>query len=385
MPQRTNDYQQLVHLIQQALAPAGAKVTESAMVPGQDTLREIDVLIETDVGPYAIKIAVETKDFKRPLNVTEIEAVIGKYSVNGGIAVNKVVVVARRGFSDAAKKRAKEARIELLTIKEAKQSDWSKLAPQQVSFCIQPHIAHVEIVPPVPATSSGGNPLVQGLIVCKCHGYNKGSPSQWANWFLKTQILPNSALLQRLDEEAKRAGGSISVSVPYPFLNHLILYDGRTQQIDQLVFQVHYVKATGSGKWSTLRIEGPESSPRSVDQLDVTVGAQRIRTVFPEGPISQRIIVRFDRASSGSSCTAPEATAPAPMQFNTLPTEKSPLDFMSVLPRCPFSAPKQDISTPPRSSPKNPFRSSAKKHVGRNSPCPCGSGKKFKNCCLKKA
>ena len=23
-------------------------------------------------------------------------------------------------------------------------------------------------------------------------------------------------------------------------------------------------------------------------------------------------------------------------------------------------------------------------HVGRNDPCPCGSGKKFKKCCLKK-
>ena len=23
-------------------------------------------------------------------------------------------------------------------------------------------------------------------------------------------------------------------------------------------------------------------------------------------------------------------------------------------------------------------------HVGRNDPCPCGSGKKFKNCCMRK-
>ena len=28
----------------------------------------------------------------------------------------------------------------------------------------------------------------------------------------------------------------------------------------------------------------------------------------------------------------------------------------------------------------NPFR-----NVGRNDPCPCGSGKKFKRCCLGKA
>jgi uncharacterized protein YecA (UPF0149 family) len=25
-----------------------------------------------------------------------------------------------------------------------------------------------------------------------------------------------------------------------------------------------------------------------------------------------------------------------------------------------------------------------KQKVGRNDPCPCGSGKKFKNCCLRK-
>jgi len=207
MPQRTNDYQQLVHLIQMAPAPVGAKVNESVMIPGQDTLREIDVLIETDVGPYSVKIAVEAKDFKRPLNVTEIEAVIGKYSGNGGIAVNKVVVVAKRGFSDAAEKRAKEARIELLTIKEAKESDWSKLAPETMCFRMEPHIDRVDLVPPISATSSGGNPISNGRIVCKCHGNDKGSPAQWANWFLKTQVLPNTALLERLEQEAKRRGG----------------------------------------------------------------------------------------------------------------------------------------------------------------------------------
>ena len=31
-----------------------------------------------------------------------------------------------------------------------------------------------------------------------------------------------------------------------------------------------------------------------------------------------------------------------------------------------------------------PSKPEAKKKVGRNDPCPCGSGKKFKNCCMKK-
>ncbi len=35
------------------------------------------------------------------------------------------------------------------------------------------------------------------------------------------------------------------------------------------------------------------------------------------------------------------------------------------------------IDQSPWPSDENPF-----KHVGRNDPCPCGSGKKFKKCCL---
>ena len=34
---------------------------------------------------------------------------------------------------------------------------------------------------------------------------------------------------------------------------------------------------------------------------------------------------------------------------------------------------------PPQGPAVNPY-----KHVGRNDPCPCGSGKKFKKCCLQR-
>jgi hypothetical protein len=73
MPKRTNDFQQLVHMIQLAFAPTGAKVTESVL----DHTREIDVLIEAPVGPYHVKIAVEAKDQKRPLDVSVIEEMVG--------------------------------------------------------------------------------------------------------------------------------------------------------------------------------------------------------------------------------------------------------------------------------------------------------------------
>ena len=43
---------------------------------------------------------------------------------------------------------------------------------------------------------------------------------------------------------------------------------------------------------------------------------------------------------------------------------------------------KPPLSPTPR--PTLPRKPDAKKKVGRNDPCPCGSGKKFKNCCMKK-
>ena len=44
-------------------------------------------------------------------------------------------------------------------------------------------------------------------------------------------------------------------------------------------------------------------------------------------------------------------------------------------PRFAVDAPTQDFQTP-----RSPFSTPASK-VGRNDPCPCGSGKKYKKCC----
>lgn len=38
---------------------------------------------------------------------------------------------------------------------------------------------------------------------------------------------------------------------------------------------------------------------------------------------------------------------------------------------------------PSKKSNHQPTKSTLKKEVGRNDPCPCGSGKKYKKCCLK--
>ena len=131
MPKRTNDFQQLVLMIQQALVPEGAVVTESAMVDTTDgtTTREIDILIQSAVGPYTIRIAVEAKDESRKLDLIGFEAIIAKYLVDGGVNVNKVVVVAHNGFSESVRTRAKLLDVDLFTLSEAATADWTRLKP----------------------------------------------------------------------------------------------------------------------------------------------------------------------------------------------------------------------------------------------------------------
>src|SRR6185295_11834123 len=99
MPQRTNEYQRIVALIQRSLAPEGAKVTESAMVDVNGFDREIDVLVEGQFGMYRFCVAVEAKDHSRPVDVTTVEQLCAKYAPGSGIAVNQTVLVARNGFT----------------------------------------------------------------------------------------------------------------------------------------------------------------------------------------------------------------------------------------------------------------------------------------------
>jgi hypothetical protein len=295
MPQRTNDYQQLVTMIQRAFAPLGAKITESALVPGQDTLREIDILIESEIGPYSIKIAVEVKDHKRKLDVTHIETIIGKYQGTGGILIHKVVVIAQRGFTDAAERRAKQTNLELLTIAKAKHSGWLKSAPQTLVLRIQPHVCRIEFAPSV-ITNRHADLVQRGRLICKCCGKDKGTPAEVGNKFLRTQVLRNPELLQRLEQEARRRNGQSLMSVSWPMANHALRIDDETHDIEEVLIHVHCISASQTVNCTSYEVlqEGP--SKHVVDHLDAQLGGKRIRAIIPDGPSSDRIVLRIDSA-----------------------------------------------------------------------------------------
>src|SRR4051794_30149992 len=99
MPQRTNDFQELVSRIRRAFAREGDTIEDSAMVEVREIEkeREIDILHRTTDGFSIIKISVEVKDEKRPLSVTKIEELWGKYQGRGSPQIDKLVIVARNG------------------------------------------------------------------------------------------------------------------------------------------------------------------------------------------------------------------------------------------------------------------------------------------------
>jgi hypothetical protein len=125
MPKRTNPFQSLINLIEFQTASQKARVTESKefidAVTGQK--REVDIVIETQEGAHQIIIGIECTDRSRPMDETWIEAIYGKHR---NLPINKTIVVSRSGFYNPAIIKAKERKIDTLTLDEALATDWKK-------------------------------------------------------------------------------------------------------------------------------------------------------------------------------------------------------------------------------------------------------------------
>ena len=290
MPRRTNSYQKLVALIQQALAPVDAKVTESAMATarGLDGFREVDVLVEAPLGPYQMKIAVEAKDHKRKLNVVDIETIAGKYRGAGRIVVDKVVLVARQGFSRSAFAKAELQGIELLTLKEAERVDWlGDVEPRFSSGIVRPALASVSIEPPLSA-EIGNRPYTDGRIIChcpKCRGKDKGSPREYADRVFVYRFWLNPSWQRQMRAQAEQKKGSIMLELDIP-LEHAALQFGedqfnitrikaRTERFDPATFPAL------SPSFTFLRLEVPPHITR-VD-FEPPIPVKDLESLFSDG------------------------------------------------------------------------------------------------------
>lgn len=127
MPRRTNEFQELIATIYEQIVPDGGKVTESAMVLDEDseTLREVDILVEYRYAHHDFKLVIECRDRSRKDGVAWIDELIGK---RRSLAVDKLVAVSKKGFSEPAAKKAQAHGIDTLTVDEAVETDWERYA-----------------------------------------------------------------------------------------------------------------------------------------------------------------------------------------------------------------------------------------------------------------
>lgn len=105
------DLEKLVAEIQKQLSPE-AEVIHDIKLPSRTTSakRQIDVLVRQKIGQYEMTIAIDTKDYKRPVDIKGVEEF---YGLVKDVGVNKGVLVCPSGFTKAAKERAAACLIDL--------------------------------------------------------------------------------------------------------------------------------------------------------------------------------------------------------------------------------------------------------------------------------
>lgn len=171
MPPRTNDFQELVERIERLLADKGATVTRSKMMRGVglDFDTEVDLVIETKWGTETITVAVEANGEKRPMTVEGIREYLGKYHTKCGVPVTRFVIVTRSGYRPNAKSLAAAHDVELLTVEELDEYDWTTFLPAkpaQFRFNVAPHVCRLASRPHVFPTPV----LRNATLHCTCCG-----------------------------------------------------------------------------------------------------------------------------------------------------------------------------------------------------------------------
>jgi hypothetical protein len=113
--------EKLVAKIQQDLAPAST-VRHNVRLPGKSgQQRQIDVLVEDKVGQYDIRIVIDCKDYKKPVDVKGVEEFYGLYD---DVGAHKGVLVCPAGFTKTAKVRAQQLQIDLYSPVDTDPHKW---------------------------------------------------------------------------------------------------------------------------------------------------------------------------------------------------------------------------------------------------------------------
>jgi hypothetical protein len=300
MPARTNEFQDLVSLIESTLAPRGAKVKSSAEVAvfGLTTTREVDVLIQGPYGPYTMKVAVEAKDESRKIDIGTFDALLAKYRGECRVLVDKFVIVSRSGFTKGVVEKAAKVDVELLTLNEAKTKDWSNIGPAQFSFRQPPHICRITFLPPI-TVGDQRELWEKGRLICR-HGHDHGSPMKRAKCLVFHQLLPSRPELQkdfaRYVEQSPDGQGVLTVKCPHEGFK--VSFRGQEYPVAIMAVQVHAVMKQGSACHTVLSRQSSSGGSRFLHYIKGSAGGMEMSVLIPHGPVPPpKIGLQFRRTA----------------------------------------------------------------------------------------
>lgn len=329
MPARTNEFQQLVMHIQETLAPTGATVSESSMVESDclTTPREVDILVDAPLGLYRVKVAIETADDSRPFGIEDFDSYVAKYRGECRLLVDKFLIVTRRGYTQSVREKAAKLDVELLTLEEAKRKDWSDVRPQMLHFSLAPHICRVRFEPPIEAVNDM-HLWMNARMICP-HGRDYGTPMERANSQLRALATQRADFLKDAIKQVRANGGVGHLHSDDCFAGWKVLYQGKEHVIQKMGIDVHIADGEAPIKCTDYELSDSQGRRRRFRQMESTVAGQKFKWLLTDEQPQPRMVMKIDRAGLDGA------------------------------------------------HPNPPHR------VGRNDPCPCGSGKKYKKCCLK--
>src|SRR5215472_10150856 len=123
-PRDEADYKKLERLvakIQQDLAPH-SKVSHNVRITGKSgAQRQVDVLVEDKVGQYDVRIVLDCKDYKQPVDIKDVEECSGLFE---DVSAQRGVIVCPAGFTKNAKVRAQQLQIDLYSPVDTEPHKW---------------------------------------------------------------------------------------------------------------------------------------------------------------------------------------------------------------------------------------------------------------------
>jgi len=282
MPRRTNSFQELIALIERKLAPTGAQVTESAMVPEtlSGKLREIDILIKCTVGIREVLVGIECRDHNRKADIQWIEQARGKFDV---LPIDKRVVVSRRGFTEHAMRRAREWNIEAVSLDQAKSVDWAAALrnPRELSIIrIRFKIIGIRLACSQPTGHAGLSPFKSS---CFIHSGIQESADAFGRRLL-TRNNVQKAVLDKLGQDHDWL--KVAVKFPFPLgMCHTPDELGISWPVNWAEFDVLYkaVRQPLPLQFSMYNQAAVVTSEGIVDEAEFTLAMAQLKGSAPSG------------------------------------------------------------------------------------------------------